>query len=75
MRAQSPCLGLGLHFSCAGFGTNVKMRLNLHKKCEVSGKSSYCLILQKEGGNCTLSSGCKIAATDNQNGIDVLDFG
>ena len=59
-------LGLGPDFSCVRFGNEVKIRLNLHKNCEVSGEVFCCLILQKQDGNCTPGSCCEIAATDNQ---------
>lgn len=60
------CSGLGPDFSCGRFGNEVKIRLNLYKKWEVSGEVFCCLILRKQGGNCTPSSCCEIAAMDNQ---------
>lgn len=61
------CLGVEMDFSCPRFGNEVKIRLNPHKKWEVSGEVFCCLILWKQSGNCTPGSCCEIAATDKQN--------
>lgn len=61
------CLAVGMDFSCPGFGNEVKIRQNPRKKWQASGEVFCCLILWEQSGNCTPSSCCEIAATDNQN--------
>lgn len=65
-QAWRTCLGVEPDFSCHRFGNEVKIRLNLHKKWEVSGEVFCCLILWQQSGNCTPGCSCEIAATDNQ---------